>query len=1040
MEPTVPTYKAPSTPVGETLSFFDGSADDGGFGGGPGSFSSFGGSSSSGAPNRSMAPPSNTATAPLTFSGFDAAPGEGSDPFGGSAGGFGSTPSTFGANTNGFNTSNNQGGFHAANNGGFGSSAPSAYGSAAPAPGSYAAPSAYGGETNTAAAYNNQYGAQSGYSQEQYNQYYANQGQYGYDPNQAAAYGGGYGYAADGSYSNNYGASDYSNYNTAAGGYNNNWDNSAAGGSSGFGEVSEADASGFGSSRVTGAYAPPALSRASTSSSGTKTAVWNPATNAYGGGGGGPAAPIAPVYMTSSSTSSLGPNDNTTKPKYALVSFGFGGKLVIMFPKAAQRLGGGPATPATRYGDNLRKGPIYISSLHTHIQDDPLITEANDVKAPLSNLSASEIMNFCDKKISKYSADPSPFGQDSKVLWTILRNLYKNHGVIREANRLSPFLSETVDYLLAESEAANANLPPPMVKTNKHEGELQAVLRQVETLVQRGNLEEAARLAADSELWGHAMLIGGYVKGECYKSVVQKFTSHTYAVGSPMLVLFNMYAGVPAVDQAFLSQWKSNVASILSNRTDNEVVALHKMGDRLLGEGNAVSGAHSCYLLGGVPPQPPSMQSKIVLIGTDHRALHNARLFILPEYIQATEVYEAAMRSGNSQYTLPCFQSYKLLYAMFLADMGLTEKAGDYVQNIVATLRASGINLESKQPVPTGNPYSIQFVRSLKVLIDRLRPSKGGIGGETPLTSPEKASSSSKRGSWFGGIFSAVDKTVTSLVENPEPTRNVPDAKSNYGAYPGAMNPAPAPAPVPAYVAPQMTSPAPHPPAMRSQSSSGPTAGEASPPPASDKAQASTSSPPNPDKPKAAASSSSGGWFKNTLLGFIPTGDAKRVDLDSHETGEANKPYFDKATGKWVIPGREQKPAAPAAPPKMPVGGPGPAVGAPGPAGGGPPAPGASPAPAAPASGVDALMAPAAFGRTRTTVTRANNRYVDPFSSSGAAAPAPTTAAGPPAARPKPPAFAVFNPGSAPANTGGVYNNNEGGGGGGFDAPPPPSY
>ncbi len=47
-----------------------------------------------------------------------------------------------------------------------------------------------------------------------------------------------------------------------------------------------------------------------------------------------------------------------------------------------------------------------------------------------------------------------------------------------------------------------------------------------------------------------------------------------------------------------------------------------------------------------------------------------SRQFILPEAVQLTEIYEAAMRSGNSQFSLPAFQSYKLLYAMLLADLG----------------------------------------------------------------------------------------------------------------------------------------------------------------------------------------------------------------------------------------------------------------------------------------------------------------------------------------------------------------------------------
>jgi len=42
--------------------------------------------------------------------------------------------------------------------------------------------------------------------------------------------------------------------------------------------------------------------------------------------------------------------------------------------------------------------------------------------------------------------------------------------------------------------------------------------------------------------------------------------------------------------------------------------------------------------------------------------------------LQRTEVFEYAARLQNSQHTLKAFQPYKLMYAMTLADYGLTDK------------------------------------------------------------------------------------------------------------------------------------------------------------------------------------------------------------------------------------------------------------------------------------------------------------------------------------------------------------------------------
>ncbi len=84
------------------------------------------------------------------------------------------------------------------------------------------------------------------------------------------------------------------------------------------------------------------------------------------------------------------------------------------------------------------------------------------------------------------------------------------------------------------------------------------------------------------------------------------------------------------------------------------------------------------------------------------------------------------------------------------------------------------------------------------------------------------------------------------------------------------------------------------------------------------------------------------------------------------------------------------------------------------------------PGPAPVATGVDALMQPASFGRPRGAPTRATNRYVDPFDGGAFKGTSPAPGGAPPP-RTQPPQFAVFNPGS-------------GGGGGEDSTTQPPSY
>lgn len=76
--------------------------------------------------------------------------------------------------------------------------------------------------------------------------------------------------------------------------------------------------------------------------------------------------------------------------------------------------------------------------------------------------------------------------------------------------------------------------------------------------------------------------------------------------------------------------------------------------------------------------------SKIVLIGSSHSLPLNE--FATNEAIQCTEIFEYAQLLGNSMYSMPSFQPYKLLYACRLADYGLTQEAFHYCEVIASTV------------------------------------------------------------------------------------------------------------------------------------------------------------------------------------------------------------------------------------------------------------------------------------------------------------------------------------------------------------------
>jgi hypothetical protein len=65
--------------------------------------------------------------------------------------------------------------------------------------------------------------------------------------------------------------------------------------------------------------------------------------------------------------------------------------------------------------------------------------------------------------------------------------------------------------------------------------------------------------------------------------------------------------------------------------------------------------------------------SRLVRIGGDHRK--DKKMFINPDTIHSTEIYEYARRLNNPQFTLPAFQVYKFIHATYLADLGFVDKA-----------------------------------------------------------------------------------------------------------------------------------------------------------------------------------------------------------------------------------------------------------------------------------------------------------------------------------------------------------------------------
>lgn len=445
----------------------------------------------------------------------------------------------------------------------------------------------------------------------------------------------------------------------------------------------------------------------------------------------------------------------------------------------------------------------------------------------------------------------------------------------------------------------------------------------------------------------------------------------------------NAGAAATAGGAAMLQNWRRNLAVLLANRMGGDARALVALGDRLWGERGTVYAAHSCYLLADCPLDAPSRGARLVLVGADHRRFAAKYLSDITS-LQRTEVVEYAKKLHNSQTILKSFQPYKLIYAMKLADYGLTSKASDYVASIRRAVgNASG---------QSRSPYSRLFLQQLSEFEERL---SGHIGKSAAASAGAWLLGAGKNvlGSLFSfgsskpnGPTASQGPTTSTNGGASIPSQSIPNhggagaSAGEYAASAAAATAAPAPAPTPA----------------------------PAPAPAPSPAKKGTDTPKKKQKSR--------GWsLGSKLRGLFLPEDVKIARLDS--TPE-NDFYYNKELKRWVRRGEEHlvKDNKPPPPPMSAAGAPAPGAT---PGGAAPPGtPGAPPGGAgnggggvsgagAPATGANALMAPYK-PKPRSRRRGARSRYVDTLNKGVKAAPM----SAPPARTKKraAPKYAVFAP------------------------------
>ncbi|KAK4422899.1 protein transport protein SEC16B [Sesamum alatum] len=420
------------------------------------------------------------------------------------------------------------------------------------------------------------------------------------------------------------------------------------------------------------------------------------------------------------------------RPAHALVTFGFGGKLIVLKDSSS--------TVSFNFGGQNHVGGL-ISVLNLAEVVNHNAESSNNgmgvynyfqalcqqcVPGPLSSgsVGTKELNKWIDERIANPASTDMDYRKAEvlKLLLSLLKIACQYYGKLR-----SPYGTDAVLKENDSPESAVAKLFA-FAKRNglqfsqysafsgclqqmPSEGQMQVTATEVQSLLVSGRKKEALQCAQEGQLWGLALVLAAQLGDQFYVETVKQMALHQFVAGSPLRTICLLIAGQPAdvfsadnttissmvgvvnIPQqptqfganGMLDDWEENLAVITANRTkDDELVLMH-LGDCLWKERSDIIAAHICYLVAEASFEPYSDTARMCLVGTDHWKY--PRTYASPEAIQRTEIYEYSKTLGNSQFVLLPFQPYKLIYAHMLAEVGRTSDALKYCQAVIKSLK-----------------------------------------------------------------------------------------------------------------------------------------------------------------------------------------------------------------------------------------------------------------------------------------------------------------------------------------------------------------
>ncbi|OLL24933.1 COPII coat assembly protein sec16 [Neolecta irregularis DAH-3] len=446
-----------------------------------------------------------------------------------------------------------------------------------------------------------------------------------------------------------------------------------------------------------------------------------------------PYAPSGPSTIPSFPTSTYNQSTYETQQKndpseyhnfgtgHPLITFGFGGKIITMFPHQIQRYAAD--------GSTISKGApglMNIANLRDYIKAEDHTTFPGPVyqvgaskgamKAKRKECSAwlQNTINKLDNETFYGTEVERQHFEHIVILFKLLK-VYTDHETPLDGSTeievackeiLMPGLSTLS---LAKNEDASFTVAAHLSQ-GQHSRQIsdgsplsqypvtKEFIASIGQSLLRGDREGAIRSALDNRMWAHAMLIASCVSKDRWKSVVKEFVRtelENAGEGSESLkVLYEVFAGhgSDAVEELLppsslfvhsntqvdisghLDRWRETLTMILANKTAGDTEAIAALGTQL--EFNFL--IYISYILSrdvSTFEAIDAPKKNMVLVGASHEK-YPFDFYRDHDAIKLSEIYELVKCNGpTGMQGIPHLQAYKLYYAWILSDFGMTSTA-----------------------------------------------------------------------------------------------------------------------------------------------------------------------------------------------------------------------------------------------------------------------------------------------------------------------------------------------------------------------------